>query len=379
VDTNGGSCVRQATAGAYSDAQACGTLQAAYSAASANDTVNIADGTYAGQTLTGTKVVTFRAAGPGRPSFGHFVSAASNIVVSGIQIEDRSDRTGTCGNASYGVLAPCGANQTFDNVIVDGLNTGDKHGIESPGNGLVFKNSEVRNIVNQKGFEGGADDMVIENNYWHNITVNNSSVHNECMFVNSGDRSVYRGNRFIGCPTMALFFTNWNGGPAYRDVLIENNIFGHTLDDSGNWHGSCAFKIGWGYNNQNTVIGWVVRYNTFETDPCTDGTPSGADTGAAQWYGNLGGILCANEFVYKYNVGDTCGGVGDYAVANPINWGGSPNGAPFYVNAPAGDFRLKAGSAAINRGDPTRYPSSDKAGAARPLGGAPDAGAYESY
>ena len=72
------------------------------------------------------------------------------------------------------------------------------------------------------------------------------------MYVNGGNRSVYRGNRFVGCPTMALFFTNWNGGPAYRDVLIENNVFGHTLDDAGGWHPSARSYIGGGFNNQNT-------------------------------------------------------------------------------------------------------------------------------
>ena len=155
-------------------------------------------------------------------------------------------------------------------MIVDGLNAGDDHGIRGVGDGFTLRSSVVRNIRDQKGFESGADDMVIEYNLWHHITVTNSSVHNECMFVNGGNRSVYRGNRFIGCPTMALFFTNWNGGPAYRDVLIENNVFGHTLDDTGRWHPSCALLIGGGYNNQNTVKGWVVRYNTFETSPCAE-------------------------------------------------------------------------------------------------------------
>jgi chitodextrinase len=366
IDPSGGSCARQATAGAYSDAQACGSMQAASNAAQSGDTINIVDGSYSSQALNaGSKALTFQAAGPGRPSFGMIVSAASNITVRGIQIENRNDLNGPCSDPDNAVLYPCGNNQTFDNVIVDGLNKNDKHGIRGVGDSFKLRNSEVRNIVDGKGFEGGSDDMLIENTYWHNIRVVTDGVHNECAYVDNGNRQTWRGNRFIGCPTMALFFTNWNGGPAYSNVLVEDNVFGHTLDTGGNWHASCAFKIGWGANNQNTVIGWVVRYNTFETDPCLDGTPAGGDTGAGRYYGNLGGIQCESEMVYSYNVGDTCGGTGDMPVANATNDASHPNQAPFYVNAPNGDFHLVAGAAPINHGDPSNCPATDMDGQAR--------------
>jgi hypothetical protein len=375
VDPSGGSCARKATPGGYSDAQACGSLQAAYNAAAAKDTVNIADGTYGNQGLSaGAKAITFRAAGPGRPKFGQIVSAASNITVRGILIQDRgSSFNGPCTDPDNAVLYPCGANQTFDNVIVDGLNDGGDHGIRGVGRGFKLRNSVVRNILDEKGFEAGADDMLIENNYWHHIKVSNSDVHNECMYVNGGDRSIYRGNRFVGCPTMALFFTNSSDGSAYRDVVVENNVFGHTLDDNGDWHSSCAFKIGSGGSNQNTIHGWQVRYNTFETGTCVDDLPGGSSI----WVGNLGGISCVRAFTYRYNVGQVCGGTGDFAAGRAVNSRTAPNQAPFYVNAPAGDFRLKAGAAAINRGDPKTYPHIDRTRKQRPVGSAPDAGAYE--
>jgi chitodextrinase len=377
MDTNSGSCTRQASPGGYVDAQACGSMQAALDAAQSGDVVNIVDGTYGSQGLSGSKQVTFRAAGPGRPNFGQIINAGSNNTIKGIQIENRNDFNGPCTDPENGVLFPCGTNETYDDVVIDGLNKSGNHGIAGVGDRFTLKNSEIRNIVDAKGFEGGADDMLIENNYWHNIRVVTDGVHNECVYVDGGDRSVFRGNLFIGCPTMALFFTNWNGGAPYSNVTVENNIFGHTLDTGGNWHGSCSFKIGWGANNQNTVIGWVVRYNTFEVAPCLDGTPAGGDTGAGQYYGNLGGIQCESEMVYKYNVGQTCGGVGELSIPNAVNDAAHPNQAPFYVNAPGGDFHLLGGAAAINKGDPTRYPSVDRDGKARPIAGAPDAGAYE--
>jgi hypothetical protein len=81
--------------------------------------------------------------------------------------------------------------------------------------------------------------------------------------------------------------------------------------------------------------------------------------------------------VYRYNVGQTCGGTGELSVANAVNSRTSPNAAPFYVNAPAGDFHLKSGTAPIDRGDTNAYPPTDKDKNTRPIGPAPDAGAYE--
>ncbi len=374
IDPDGGSCTRRAAASGYASARACRSLQAAYNAARSGDTINIASGRYGGQGLApGAKKLVFRAAGPGRPSFGQIVSAASNIVVRGILIQDRDNLNGPCTDPDNAVLYPCGANQTFENVIVDGLNAGDDHGIRGVGDGFVLRSSVVRNIRDQKGFESGADDMVIENNLWQSITVTNGDVHNECMYVNGGNRSVYRGNRFIGCPTMALFFTNWSGGAAYRDVVVENNVFGHTLDEDGAWHPSCAFKIGSGAGNQNRIDGWRVHYNTFETGPCVDDLPGGAST----WVGNLGGIACVRAFSYRHNVGETCGGLGDVKVGRSVNSRSAPNQAPFYIDAPHANFRLRAGVAAINRGDPGTYPRLDGDRKRRPVGGAPDAGAYE--
>ena len=374
VDANGGSCSRSVTPRAYADARACRNLQSAYHAAQAGETVAIRTATYPGQTLAaGTKRVTFRAAGPGRPTFGHFVSAAANVTVRGVVIQDRSEQSGTCTNAPYGILVACGQSQTYDNVIVDGLNTGGKHGIETPGRGFTLKNSEIRNIRDRKGFEGGADDMLFENNYWHDITIRTDGVHNECMYINGGNRSVYRRNLFIGCPVMAMFFTNWSGGPPYRDVLIENNVFGHTLDDSGDWHSGPALLLGGGFDNQNTWFAWTVRYNTFETDPFVGDAPGGS----SRWYGNLGGIDCAPAFTYSYNVGQTCGGKGEVNVRNATNDATHRNRAPFYVNAPAGDFRLRRGAVAIDKGDPRAFPRLDKNRAKRPVARAPDAGAYE--
>jgi hypothetical protein len=55
VDTNGGTCTRQATPGAYVDAQACSSLPAAYTAATAGDIVLVKCGSYGDQNFTTNK------------------------------------------------------------------------------------------------------------------------------------------------------------------------------------------------------------------------------------------------------------------------------------------------------------------------------------
>ena len=279
------------------------------------------------------------------------------------------------------ILYPCGARQTFANVVIDGLNgrSTNVHGIRGVGEGFVLKNSEVRNIVDNKGFEGGAVGMVFDHNYWHDIRATNELVHNECAYVDGGDRQVWRRNRFVGCPTMALFFTNWSGGPAYRDVVVENNMFGHTLDDEQKAHVGCAVVLGAGADGQNTFVGWTVRYNTFETCVYNVGSSGTSDdNGSGRWYGNLGGGWgCVPEFFYHHNVGTACGPT-DLAVSPHSNGSTAPNRVTWYINAPAADLHLKPHVAAIGRGDPGDFPSTDIDGQRRPIGRTPDAGADEA-
>ncbi|HJU48775.1 MAG TPA: hypothetical protein VJ689_11605, partial [Gaiellaceae bacterium] len=383
VDTSGGSCARRAVPTAWVDASACGSLPSAYRVARAGDTVNIVDGVYASQTLTGgTKAVRFQAAGPGRPRFGQIVSAASGITLRGVAIEGRDvdGNPHACPDPDNAVLYPCGARQTFENVIVDGLGArgADVHGIRGVGDHFVLRNSEIRNIVDNKGFEAGADDMVLDHNLWHGIVSTSEFTHNECAYVDGGNRQIWRRNRFVGCPTMAMYFTNWDGGSPYRQVLIENNMFGHTLDDEQAFHSGCGVVLGLGQNRQNTFIEWTVRYNTFESSVCSDGSPSGVDDRTGRWYGNVGtGWGCAPEFVYHHNVGTACGRQ-DLAVAAASNDRGRPNRVAWYVNAPGGNLHLRPGTRPIGRGDPTDYPRIDIDGQRRPQGRAPDAGADEA-
>ena len=391
VDANGGSCARQPRRAAYGDARACGTLQAASNAAATGDLVLIRDGRYGGQLLTGTKKLTFRGAGPGRPSFGQLITSASNVTLQHLLIENRDAPTQTVCSYFDFTLFTCGARQTYDDVIVDGLQKGvgspDRRGglqVDEASSNLVFTNGEIRGVRDHKGFQGGAAGMMIQNTYFHDIRLTPAGeaagVHNECAYVTGGDRQTWSGNRFVLCPVMAMFFANYVGGPPFTSVTIENNLFTHSLSGAGTWHDGSSFVIPNGAGGQNQVNNWVVRYNTFEVPPDFGRTPgTGDDNGSALFYGNLGadGACGAPEWTYRYNVGETCRGTGEVSVAGATNSSRRPNQAPFYRDAPNGDFKLRAGSAAVNRGDPDNYPARDRDGKNRLVGSAPDAGAFE--
>jgi hypothetical protein len=53
------------------------------------------------------------------------------------------------------------------------------------------------------------------------------------------------------------------------------------------------------------------------------------------------------------------------------------NLATYFVNAPAFDLHLRAGSPAIDAGSATLAPNADRDGTARPQGAGFDVGAYE--
>jgi hypothetical protein len=256
-----------------------------------------------------------------------------------------------------------------------------KGGIELAGGaGFVFKNGEIRGIRDHKGFQGGDNNMLIENNYWHDIRLVTNGVHNECAYITDGNNQVWRGNRFVLCPVMAMFFANWIGGPAFGPVTVENNVFTHTLNDDGSWHEGASFVIPAGAGGQNQVNNWVVRYNTFEVAPDIANTPGGGDDNhSALFYGNLGADPDCNlpEWTISYNVGSTCGALGERWVANAVNNGNFPNQAPFYVDALTQNFHLKPGTnQAVNIGAPI-YPARDLDGNTRPFGPSVDASAYE--
>ena len=263
-------------------------------------------------------------------------------------------------------------------MIVDGLDTPGtlgncpRDGSESGPDvidGLTFGNGEVRNIHDAVGVRLGGHDITFTGNSFHGLQENRvcgADPGTWCMRLAEVPGFTLKNNRFIGCPTEGVIFTNWHVSN-YGDVLIEGNVFGHVEDASQDFGGASTLEIA---SSVGQLDDWDVRYNTFET---ATNVANLSGTGS-DWKGNLGGGNgCVAAFTYSYNVGETCGGTGDVPVSPAVNTPSVPDQAPFYVDAPGDDFHLGAGSAAIGAGAAADHPATDLEGHIRLT---PDAGAH---
>src|SRR5262249_27892546 len=153
------SCSRSATPVAWSDATACASMQAAYNAASAGDTINFASGVYPGQVLDGgSKAVTFR----GRPS-----APAGYAVLRQLQTANH--------------------NLTLDGLDIDAnkqmLSNGHALFENGGGDNDTIENSRIGNVIDQKGALVDGDHLTFDNVFFHDVYQVTDGVHNECIYA----------------------------------------------------------------------------------------------------------------------------------------------------------------------------------------------------
>jgi hypothetical protein len=152
-------------------------------------------------------------------------------------------------------------------------------------------------------------------------------------------------------------------------------VFEHSTSlEAGSWH---HYSLGIHGGDVQELRNWRVVNNTFETAVSGSGTPAPGTI----WANNIGGWSCFPGATFLNNVGTKCA-ASDRAVT-PASSCAPPACsrrvvAPYGWADPAGhDFRLTPRSPAINRGNRQPAPATDNDGYRRPLGSAPDAGAYE--
>jgi chitodextrinase len=322
----------------------CKSFARAYAVAAAGDVVEVADGTYSRQDVTGgTKAVTFR--------------GGRDVVVR--QIWNRSS-----------------------NVVYDGINV-DAGGVKTSGaafelggSNVTVKNARVGNVVDEKGMLATGANLTVDNVTFHDAVYRTQGVHMECLYAIGVPGFTLRNSTFRDCAIMDAFFTYgswWSPKPpAYGNVTIENNVFAHPERESnGGWHYYSLYVADTGPNGTggDPMNGWVVRNNTFESPAFLS---SSGGTNGTRWVNNLGSWDCKSGITYRGNVGRACSSA-DKAVSPSSSTASQP--APFgWVNPAAYDFHLRAGSPAVDAGV-SDAPALDKDGNAR--NGAPDAGAYE--
>jgi hypothetical protein len=332
------------------------SLAEAYAASIDGDVIELAGGEYEPQTLpAGTKAVTVRAAAGQTPDLAELVAHASNVTVSGLKL-----RHLTIAGGSHSVYERLDIDGRFAKRLTLEMG-GDAHDV-------TLRDSRVGNVTDEKGAIIGETGFTVDNVVFHDVLVTDSHVHNECVYATGAEGLTIRNSVFINCATMDLFFTNYAGGPDYGNITVENNVFEHSMREDREWHYYSLFVGNTGPSGAD-LRNWVVRNNTFEIDARVSLTRA---TGS-RWVGNLGGWDCVSGVAYRHNVGTKCG-VTDKRV--------SPDSSTRIAQAPFGwlspathDFRLTAGSPAIDAGDPDDHPMTDRDGLLRV--GAPDAGAHE--
>ena len=319
----------------------CATLSYAYGRSAGGDVVKVAAGRYGGQTIGGgSKAVTFRG-GPG-VVLRQMKSDASNVTYDGINVD-------------------AGGAQT------------EGAAFEVGGNHATVKNASIGNVVDEKGMLASGTNTTIDNVVIHDVVMRTDGTHMECLYAIGVEGFTIRNSTFRDCAVMDLFFTYgswWSPTPpAYGNITIENNVFSHPeRTDNRGWH-YYSLYVGDTGPGGGSMRGWTVRNNTFESAAFIS---SGNGNGTL-WAGNLGSWDCKSGVTYRSNVGDKCGG-GDKRVSPASS--NEDRTAPFGWIDPAGrDFRLKAGSPAINVGHAGDSPATDRLGLARDS--RPDAGAFE--
>ncbi len=310
--------------------------------------MSVAAGVYPSQTVSsGTKTVTFL----GEPGVNvrQMINDASNVTYDGINVDANGQTT---------------AGAAFE---LGGSNT-------------TVKNSRVGNVVDEKAMLATGANLTVDNVTFHDAVMSaggeSRDVHMECVYAIGVPGFTIRNSTFRDCSVMDLFFTygSWwtPRPPAYGNVTIENNVFGHSerASNSG-WH-YFGLYIAWiGPNGAaDPMSNWVVRNNTFEQEAFI--APNSGTSGT-RWVGNIGSWDCKPGIAFAYNVGERCGTT-DKAVT-PASSSATSTAPMGFVDPAAGNFRLKAGSPAIDAGNPADAPARDRDGRQRT--GTPEAGAYE--
>jgi len=335
--------------GSCTQANPCGSLNRAYAVASLGQTVEVAGGSYSGQTIdqtpkTGTGTVLFR------PAAGSSVVLGSITVHRAAHIEFRD----------FTVNSSTLNRQQAQWITYRGIKM--RQFLVRSADHISYIDSEVGPNDSNDGMNwitaayqttDPATDVLLDNVRIHDFTKHNSGAHVDCIGIDDVDGLVIRNSRLWNCEHFSIIFGNdVESERAARNALLENNFFdccysGYYSLGFGDVEGPMMVR----FNSMTLGMGWLggsVVGLTFDSNVISGN--SSANCSKATW---------------RYNIvasGSACGGGG---VIAPTGFVGEPD-----------DLHLTSTAAAINFGNPTTYPAADIDGQPRGAN-RPDAGADE--
>ena len=227
------------------------------------------------------------------------------------------------------------------------------------GNNASFRNGRIGNVTDEKGALVSGTNFTFDNVVFHDVELTDPNIHNECLYAIVVPGMKLRNSTFMRCATMDAFFTYgswWNPlPPAYGNVTIENNVFAHSLKEDD----TLALLLARTSATPRTTAGRCPAGRCATTRSRSPRDSDARPRPAPRWTGNIGGWNCVRGVTLQLQRGRE--------VRRPPTSRCSPASstqtttAPFgWVNPAANDFRLKAGSPALNVVEPER------GGAARP-------------
>jgi hypothetical protein len=353
-------------------ATACASFDLAYHLAAPGEVVEIAGGTYPPQVFsddaskTSPVDVVLRAAPGAKVTVG--CDGPHNCLAT-----DGADHL-TVAEVSTAALPPINGMERQGGVSIDRGSADvtysdiDAGHIFIAGRNSAVVGGDYGPTVDEvsKTSEDSGPNILIDGARFHDFQ--RDTGHMECIAVHGARKLTIRRSEFDTCSVFSIFFTP-EPSQHFHDVLIENNVFSNSSGIGMSAH----VKVG---SHGGDCTRFHIRNNTFVDDNVISDCGLGPDQGNAvdvRWIGNIfedfdGGKCDFGGHVFDYNVIERGRGCGrhDRVV-----------GDARFVDRAALNFRLRAGSPAINRGNPDDHPGTDIDGDVRPFGGAPDAGADE--
>jgi hypothetical protein len=231
VDSNGGTCVDNASLTAYVDADACGTLDAANDTCDNGDTVIVKASSYVSQSITGSNGRSAQC--PMTEADGETVSIAG-----GSSTGDYVKLDGFTFTVLW-LVATGADNNTVTNALFDGAYLDFEDGTDN-----VYSDSEQRNCTAgaMPTFDGDCTtrlrgtNTIIDGVDFHDLWASDTQppginfYHMEAIFVRGCTDCVLRNSKFRNIDSTAnVFVQDCCGLGNTNGLIVENNWFGPHL------------------------------------------------------------------------------------------------------------------------------------------------------